>query len=169
MITKYYDSLPDTPEVLSASGLLQRLLDALGFRYRVATESLRRDDVLYRPVPSSMNIEEVNQHIFNLMRITGRSLGVKNISSFSKGSFQDSRAAILKMIHLTAEHVSNLSDEELSAKTVYLKRMDKSFSFWYLINGYITDALTHVGQINSWRRMSGNPVARISPFTGQPF
>jgi hypothetical protein len=62
-----------------------------------------------------------------------------------------------------------MSDEEIDQTEVYLKRIDTHFSFWYLINGPITDVLTHIGQINSWRRIAGNPFDRISPFTGEPF
>jgi len=39
---------------------------------------------------------------------------------------------------------------------------------WHIINGPISDALTHVGQINSFRRLSGNCVPKANVFTGKP-
>jgi hypothetical protein len=39
---------------------------------------------------------------------------------------------------------------------------------WYLINGPLADALTHVGQINAWRRLAGNPCPKVSVFLGLP-
>jgi hypothetical protein len=36
-----------------------------------------------------------------------------------------------------------------------------------LINGPIADALTHIGQIVSWRRINGNPQpSGVNPFKG---
>ena len=37
---------------------------------------------------------------------------------------------------------------------------------WNFINGPLADALTHVGQINSFRRMAGNPVPKVNVFKG---
>ncbi len=164
-----YKELPAPPESVSASTVLQRLIDALGFRYRVATEALNSDDITYRPVPSSMSIEEVNMHIFHLVRLSNKSIQNESEDIYKTQTFADTRASILSILQDLSDHLSKLSDDDLQEKMVYLKRLDQSFSFWYLINGYISDALTHVGQINSWRRMSGNPVPKISPFTGVPF
>lgn len=163
-----YNELPAPPEKVSAATVLQRLIDALGFRYRVATEALNADDITHRPVPSSMNIEEVNMHIFHLVSRSSKSLQNESEVTYKTQTFAEARGSILGILEELSAYLAQLSDEELGTKTVYLKRMDQSFPFWYLINGYISDALTHVGQINSWRRMSGNPVPKISPFTGQP-
>jgi hypothetical protein len=34
---------------------------------------------------------------------------------------------------------------------------NSQYSFWYSLNGPLADALSHVGQILSWRRILGNP------------
>jgi len=116
-----------------------------------------------------MNIEEVNTHIFHLCRGSAKSLGVDLNDKYDIENFTSTRAAILDLLHHTSKHLEKLSDDELRSKDIYLKRTDTTYSFWYLINGFLADALTHVGQINSWRRMAGNPVARISPFTGESY
>ena len=42
------------------------------------------------------------------------------------------------------------------------------FPFWNLINGPISDAIYHVGQIVSFRRTSGNPIEKgVNVFLGE--
>ena len=47
-----------------------------------------------------------------------------------------------------------MNDSELAEME---KNTSRKLPFWYWINGPLADALTHVGQITSWRRISGNP------------
>lgn len=165
----FYKTLPKAPEHLSSAKILKRLIDGLGFRYQLATDGLTEIDFNFRPVPSSMNIAEVNTHIFHLSRWSAKSLGTKLKDKYEIANFNSTREAILELLHNTAGQLEILSDQELETKEIYLKRTDSTYPFWFLVNGFIADALTHVGQINSWRRMAGNPVARISPFTGEPY
>jgi hypothetical protein len=55
-----------------------------------------------------------------------------------------------------------MSDEDLGK----LRIRDKLF--WNIINGPFSDALTHTGQINSFRRLAGNPVSGANVFLGEP-
>jgi hypothetical protein len=55
-----------------------------------------------------------------------------------------------------------MSDDDLS-KVIIGDR-----PLWNIINGPVSDALTHVGQINSFRRLNGNPVPRANVFLGRP-
>jgi len=47
-----------------------------------------------------------------------------------------------------------MSDEDLNNLE---EETSRKLPFWYWINGPLSDALTHVGQINSWRIIAGNP------------
>ena len=40
--------------------------------------------------------------------------------------------------------------------------------FWHMVNGPLADALTHVGQINTFRRLAGNPCPEANVFKGIP-
>ena len=40
--------------------------------------------------------------------------------------------------------------------------------FWNAINGPLADFLTHVGQVNAWRRLMGRPAPRADVFRGLP-
>jgi len=66
-------------------------------------------------------------------------------------------------------HFSDIDDSDLQKMEVTLNRTSKSYPFWYLINGPLTDAVHHICQMVTWRRISGNPTPRISPFTGKSY
>ncbi|MCK5671198.1 hypothetical protein KAI10_07435, partial [Candidatus Bathyarchaeota archaeon] len=60
-------------------------------------------------------------------------------------------------------------DDEFLEKRMYSPPWDeREFPVWNLINGPLSDALTHVGQIASWRRMNGNPIPGARVFHGEP-
>lgn len=169
MTDMHYNELPAPPTGINAANILVRFIDGFGWRYKLATQDLNKEQYDFRPIASSMSIAEVNVHIFHLIRMTCKSMDVQLDSNVNLEEFELVRVKILEMSHHLSEALSIMTDEELAQKTVYLKRLDKHFSFWYLINGFIEDAISHVGQINSWRRISGNPVPRISPFNGETF
>ena len=50
-----------------------------------------------------------------------------------------------------------MSDSELESSNMTSSSTGKTYPFWYMLNGPIADALTHVGQITTWRRIAGNP------------
>jgi hypothetical protein len=72
------------------------------------------------------------------------------------------RREALRIIHGLRETLLAMSDEDLEKLSI----RDKPF--WNLINGPFSDALTHTGQINSFRRLAGNPVAGANVFLGEP-
>ena len=160
--------LPNPPDHLSPGTILQRLVDGSGFRYNLATKDLRDEDLDFRPVASSMSIFELNKHIYHLYRLTTISLGI-NWNSKPDDNFVSYRDLTFQLISAISERLSAITDEELEQVNIHLKRIEKDFPHWYLINGFLADALTHIGQMISWRRINGNPVDRISPFTGEPF
>jgi hypothetical protein len=66
------------------------------------------------------------------------------------------------IIHDLRERMLTMSDDELNTLQILVK------PFWHLINGPFSDALTHTGQINSFRRLAGNPIAGANVFKGVP-
>jgi hypothetical protein len=71
-------------------------------------------------------------------------------------------AHALQMLHRLREHVATLDDETLDAIKI------RGLPFWHILNGPLADALTHVGQINTLRRLNGNPTPKASVFMGKP-
>jgi uncharacterized membrane protein len=60
----------------------------------------------------------------------------------------------------------NMTEGELASCSV--RSRGTVTPFWNLINGPLADILTHVGQINSWRTISGSPAPRANPLRGLP-
>jgi len=65
-----YYRLPDPPEKMTATGLMIRFVDSLGFRYRWATEGLREEDMEFQACDSSMKLRELLAHIHGLITST---------------------------------------------------------------------------------------------------
>lgn len=166
---KLYNNLPDPPNDIDAANVLVRLLDALGFRYQIATNGLTETECLFRPCEGSFSISEVNLHIYNLCFWIEKSLNKQAIKANHLDTFRNVVTAVLESVIRSKSMIKEMSPTQLDEFKLMLKRMNKEYSFWYLINGPITDAISHVGQILTWRRQAGNPVERISPFTGEVF
>ncbi len=60
-------------------------------------------------------------------------------------------------IAILEETFSKMDNEELAAIQI-LKQ-----PFWLVINGPLSDALTHIGQIATLRRIAGSPVPDSNP------
>lgn len=163
------NTVPPPPKNISASTVLERMVDAIAIRFDLATRGLQDAQLDFRPVDSSMSIGEVIAHIHSLVDWT--------IKCFDKNAKRQKpyptvvsyRIAIKEVCEELKSNLRKLEDKDLAEISVYLKRTDTHYPFWNLINGPIADALTHVGQINSWRRIAGNPCPKISPFTGEHY
>jgi hypothetical protein len=162
-----YHNIPDYPATVTASNVLVRMIDGLGFRYYWATEGLTENEMQFRPHEISMSLIELLDHIHHLMNVSNRMLqGLENEKTPAIGLLQPVRSSTLKLIESISARVGNMSSEELAAAK--FRRTDGTeFPFWHLLNGPVADALTHVGQINSWRRMAGNPAPKTDVFLGR--
>jgi hypothetical protein len=72
------------------------------------------------------------------------------------------RKSVLEMVYNLRGVLASMSDEELQNITINGK------PFWHIINGPLADSLTHIGQINSFRRLAGNPTPKAKVFHGTP-
>lgn len=155
-----YHNIPTYPDSVSGATILMRLLDGLGFRFRWATTGLSYEDYSFRPGPDCMSIEELERHAWGLMNWVCQSMMTEK---FRK---QDDillvRESVLEMIYALRSFLASTKDDELMNITINEK------PFWHIINGPIADSLTHVGQINSFRRLAGNPTPKAKVFHGLP-
>lgn len=153
-----YDKIPDAPESYTAGSIVSRMIDGLGFRYYWATYGLRAEDLQYRPSKMARTSEETLDHILSLSQvILNSALGVPNTASLPEMTFEEKRKRTL--LNLQQASAIFIKVEDLSKFTIVFGSGDKKieFPFWNQINGPISDALWHVGQIVSFRRASGNP------------
>jgi hypothetical protein len=155
-----FHRIPGAPERLTATTAVVRLVDGLGFRLRWATESLTDADYRFRPAPASRSIGEIVEHVWDLASWVSRSVGLPRLSRAA--GFDAVRASAIEAIFALRTALAAMSDADLSQVTV------SGRPFWHLLNGPIADALTHVGQINTLRRLAGNPTPNANVFEGSP-
>ena len=100
-----FEDISKTPTELTATNTLLRVVEGLGFRYRWATENLSEDNIKFRPHPTSMNIEEVNSHIFDLINSTFRVFGGEKQNIDSSNSFPQIRKKSLFILEDLSERL----------------------------------------------------------------
>lgn len=166
----YYE-IPAAPEMYSAATVTARMIDGLGYRYHWATKGLRAEDLAYEPGNGGQSCSAVLKHLLGLSRtILGT---VKNeVQDRSKVypelDWAGQRAETLENFKMASDILRETGD--VSENKIIFKRKDKTseFSFWFLLNGPIADAIYHCGQIVSFRRTSGNPTnPNVSVFRGK--
>ena len=155
-----YHSIPQYPDEISGTTTLIRLLDGLGFRLRWSTENLRETDYNFKPRDDCMSIEELVRHIWGLVNWVCQSMHTKRFPK--QKDINATRISILELIITLRETLETMDTDELAKITI------DNRPFWYIINGPIADAFTHVGQINSFRRLAGNPTPNANVFVGTP-
>jgi len=160
----YYYNIPDTPTTYTAATVAARLVDGLGFRYFWATEGLTEKDLDYKPSADARTTLQTLEHINGLVEILANTVSKKSTTfgnPAEKLSFTQLRDKTLKNIQ-TASELLKKSDAKLGDLDMIFERASNKteFPFWNLINGPISDALWHVGQVVSFRRGSGNPLPK---------
>ena len=160
MCMDLFHRIPPYPDAVSGTTTLVRFLDGLGYRFRWSTEGLSQDDYGFRPAPDCMSIEELVRHVWGLVNWVCLSMGLDGLEPGD--DIFITRGRILERTHALREALSSMSDEDLRRVTI------RGRPFWHIINGPISDALTHVGQINSFRRQAGNPTPKANVFVGSP-
>ncbi|MBN1814977.1 MAG: hypothetical protein JXA14_24290 [Anaerolineae bacterium] len=140
--------------------VIARLLDGLGFRFHWATEGLSAEHYAFSPGAGCQSIGELIGHVWGLTHWVYLSAFGQEEQRPEDVSSQ--RAHALQMLHKLREHFASLDDAALEAIAIGGR------PFWHVINGPLADALTHVGQINSFRRLAGNPTPKARVFTGEP-
>lgn len=151
-----YESVETYPEEITATSVIVRMLDGLGFRFRYATEGLTSQDYQFSPGQGCRTIGEIVEHVWGLFNWICQNI-------FGEGEtrpeeIEAQRVHSLELILKLRAHFEQLDDGELAEVTI-MKR-----PFWHIINGPLSDALTHTGQINTLRRLTGNPPIKTRPF-----
>ncbi len=156
----YYE-IPEQAKSYTAGTVSSRMVDGLGFRYYWATEGLRSEDLAYKASESGRTTAETIDHLFGLSSFILNSV-IKDGKRTSKEemSFQEKRKQTLLNFEKASKTLRNMED---------VSQFDNDrFPFWNIINGPISDALWHCGQVVMLRRASGNPFnSKVSVFEGK--
>ncbi len=156
----YYE-IPENPENYTAGTVAARMVDGLGFRYYWATEGLRPEDLSYKPSESGRTTDETIDHLFGLSNFILNSVAKqKERTKQSELSFEEKRKQTLMNFKTVSDILRKMED---------VSQFDNDrFPFWNIINGPISDALWHCGQVVVLRRASGNPFnSKVSVFSGK--
>ncbi|MFL2617211.1 MAG: hypothetical protein ACJ0P0_06405 [Flavobacteriaceae bacterium] len=167
-----FSSIPQSPENYTTINIINRMLQGLGFRYFWATEGLRKIDLKYRPTKNSYNTLETLQHIFTLsstiLNTTANKVSIRPTPKITN-DFNELRAKTLSNIKEASIILDQYDDRKLEDLNITFEKGGKQSKFpvWNLINGPISDAIYHTGQVVSFRRTSGNPIAKgVNVFLG---
>lgn len=161
-----YEEIPDHPENYTSGAVVARMIDGLGFRFYWATEGLTDVDLDYQPSEDSRSIYQTIEHIYALSNtILNAALKKENQSLNTMDlDYQTLRSRTLINLKTAADILRETSD----LTNHNLKFSNREMPFWFNINGPISDAIWHCGQIASFRRASGNPISnKVNHFTGK--
>ena len=156
----YYE-IPKQAETYTAGTVASRMLDGLGFRYYWATEGLRVEDLEYKPSESGRTSAETIDHLYGLSNFILKNISTEKSSDIDEDlTFEEKRKRTLLNIKKASEILVESED---------ISQFDNDrFPFWNIINGPISDALWHCGQVVMLRRASGNPFnSKVSVFRGK--
>lgn len=164
--------ITEIPNEINSTNLMVRMIEGLGFRYHWATENITEKDLKYRPSKDAMSNYETIEHIYDLSNtIYNSSKSLPNTRSKKKTSmdFISLRKETLNNLKLTREVFTSFNDEDLKNVKIIFQGNSGNYEFpiWNLINGPISDAIYHTGQLVSFRRTSGNPIPKgVNVFLG---
>ncbi|MCB0286745.1 MAG: hypothetical protein KDE57_08840 [Calditrichaeota bacterium] len=155
-----YHTLPANPENITAGTVISRLLASIGFRYYWATDDLPETVAAFQPENDARSIAENMAHIWDILQWVHAAIHPETVAK--PEGLHPLRTGTLALIE-TLEHSFSTMDVQTLAEIKLLKQ-----PFWPLINGPLSDVLTHIGQIAMLRRIAGFPVSNSDPFLGTP-
>lgn len=160
--TDYFYQIPDYPSTYTATTVVARMVDGLGFRYYWATDGLRTEDLDFSPSEEARTSRETLDHIYSLIKNLNNAVHqVPTIFPSEKESltFMEKREKTLALLKDISEILKKSQDEDLELFKMIFEGPSYSteYPFWNELNGPLADALWHVGQVVTFRRSSGNP------------
>ena len=169
-----YAEIGTYPSDNNANGILCRLIDGLGYRLHWASHDLDELDQNFKYAgEGNRSIRETMEHISDLSRgilAFAKSEPMTRGISYDSLSFEEIRVQSLSNLKQASDIISSISEQELFEHKIIFKRGDQTreFELWHIINGQISDAIYHVGQIVALRRANGNPMSsKVSVFMGK--
>jgi len=118
--------------------------------------------LLMSSVPQLMKLRRIDYYAGTWKDNEGRTLIITGEQAKRPSSKIDQRDHVLDLIRMIREDITSMSDKQLAAVRI------EGLPFWHIINGPISDALSHVGQINMARRLMGKPTPEANVFRCDP-
>lgn len=158
-----YHQIPEYPSNYETGNMVSRMIDGLGYRYYWASKDLTPEDLEYKPSEDGRTTLETLRHMYGLsLTIANAPHSKPNVRpiDFSVHSYEQLREMTLKNLKAASESVLDKKGTDFNGyKVVFQRGENKSeFPFWNMVNGPISDAIYHTGQLVVMRRSSGNPI-----------
>ena len=145
------------------------MIEGLGYRYYWATESLNQNDLSYKSSEDARTTLQIIEHIYSLSMMISSSFENKEYQFLSvEDDYNTLREKTL--MNLNYIHQKLQSETDFSKLSIRFERggTKMEFPFWNQINGPISDAIWHCGQVVMNRRASGNPLRKgVNVFIGK--
>ncbi|MBP2830994.1 hypothetical protein J8281_02240 [Aquimarina sp. U1-2] len=167
-----YQQIPDYPEDFTSGNIIVRFIDGLGYRYYWATEGLTEKDLIYTPSEEGRSMLQTLVHIYELSKaILNAPQNLPNLRNTKKTelTFEELRKHTLLNLEKSSRLLAGKSSDSIADYKVIFKseKNQREFPYWNMINGQLSDAIYHVGQIVSFRRSNGNPMhPKVNVFLG---
>lgn len=153
-------SIPQHPEEINAQNILIRLVDSIKFRYQLSALDISTADFDFKLSEDGKSLGDLFTHIYKLQVATLTCFHPEHLyppSPMPENVIKDI-VLVLNSIRLKLQNIQQISDfDHISIQ---------GLSFWNLINGPLTDTLTHIGQINSMKRALHKPIRKASMLKG---
>ena len=156
MVPDFFKEFPAEPDEVSASNVIARMIDGLGFRLYWAIYGLTEEDCEYTVCEGADSIYKILWHILGLVNWVY--MHVYDHQMKRPESIVDQGIETLKALESLRAEFLRMSDEELQQKQL------QDMPFWSFVNMPFADALHHVGQVAILRRAAGNPSKQAEYF-----
>ncbi|OEK01491.1 hypothetical protein BFP97_08140 [Roseivirga sp. 4D4] len=163
-----FKNISKTESEFNSGNIAARMVEGLGFRYYWASEGLRAEDLEFDPVEEGRSSRQTIDHIYSLSRFLLSALEneVFDAGNAREMSFEEVRTETLENFEKAVKILKGSESSDFADYNIKFAN-GVGFPFWNAINGPISDAIYHTGQVVLMRRMSGNPInPNISVLSG---
>lgn len=164
-----FSEIGEYPADFSQANIISRMIEGLGYRYYWATKSLTENDLNYKSSEGARSTIQIIEHIYSLTMMISSSFEKKEFK-FTSVTYNYDELRTKTLLKLKYIHDELRSNPDFSQLFIKFERggTKMEFPFWNQINGPISDALWHCGQVVMNRRSSGNPLqSGVNVFLGK--
>ena len=164
-----FSDISEYPAEFSQATIVSRMIEGLGYRYYWASKSLRETDLEYKSSEDARSTFEIIKHIYSLTNMISSSFKNQQYG-FSDVNYSYKELREKTLLNLKYIHEQLKLNPDFSKLMIRFERGGNlmEFPFWNQINGPISDALWHCGQVVMNRRASGNPIqSGVNVFIGK--
>ena len=164
-----FSDISEYPTEFSQANIVSRMIEGLGYRYYWASKSLSETDLEYKSSEDARSTLEIIKHIYSLTNMISSSFKNQQYE-FSDVNYGYKELREKTLLNLEYIHEQLKLNPDFSKLKIRFERGGNmmEFPFWNQINGPISDALWHCGQVVMNRRASGNPLqSGVNVFIGK--